>query len=470
MKRRIHKRKSAIRIIIIALLVMLFPPQLTNAQISDESLKRVAEVYEYLSQYHLNEVDEETLVKGAINGMLEAMDDPYASYFTEEELQSFEEDINWNYVGIGILVAEVDGAFLIDRVLEDTPAQQAGILSGDIIQKVEKKQVEGLTMEEVQEMILGKEGTSVTLTLKRNEELVTKQIVREKVQVPVVESEMLFQDIGYIRLNTFSEDAAAKIEARLNRLQENGMERLVLDLRGNGGGYMGAAYDVATLFIEEGPVAYFKNRENTIEPIEIEDGHQWTKPMVVLIDENTASASEFLTGALQDYGKATVIGTTSYGKGVTQSAIPLQTGGYLKMTVEEYLTPAKRTVDQIGIEPDMVVSYPLDQIPSAIYTLTKESIFIPFSGVEWIQKQGQDFVAIRPVAQFLNGEVEWNHEDKNIQMTLEETSAVFRPTEEGGIWMEDGTTFIEVNRLIESFPFLKVEKNVDKKILILLLP
>ena len=409
LKHSLKKRKLLTSIIGITLAItILFTPTIGKA--IDEFQKQLdilTEVYYYIAAYHVSDVDKDELMAGAIQGMLDTLDDPYTTYFTDEEYQEFEGMLNSNFTGIGVYIEEKDGYIVVQAPIPGSPAEAAGLKAGDLIIKVEGQDIKNLPSEQVVNLIKGPEGTKVTITIKRGEQVSNVTISRQKIQLPSVEADMIDQEIGYLRLYQFGESSGQEVKQQLEQLKKQGMKKLILDLRGNPGGYLNASLDIAKNFIVEGPIVYVKDKSGVLQAVSISNGSNWDLPTVVLIDSGSASASEIVAGALKDYNKATIIGTNSFGKGTVQQLIPIEAGGYLKLTIEEYMTPKKQKVNQIGIKPDIEVNNVVAQLSKAILHLGGEVPFVASKGEEWIQVNGKDYIAVRSAVEALGGKVKW---------------------------------------------------------------
>lgn len=332
----------------------------------------------YLDQYYLYEEDSETvedqIYKGLINGILE--DDPYAAYYTAEELEDFVESSSGAYCGIGVLATQFADTkeILVVRVYEGSPAQEAGFLPGDVLYQVSGIDVRQMDLDYVvNNMIRGEEGSFVDITVIREGEdaPVTLHCERRVVETPAVTHHLLEDGTGYVGVVQFSEVAENQFKEAVENLLEEGMERLVIDLRGNPGGSVQTATgmldyilpDTLTSFTEDRDefeqgktlLVYMKNKRDENMAFYGGDGHELSIPIAVLIDETSASASELFAGCLQDYGVAEIVGTTSYGKGIAQTTFMLQDGSAVEFTTENYYTPSGYSVHKKGILPDVEV-------------------------------------------------------------------------------------------------------------------
>jgi carboxyl-terminal processing protease len=305
--------------------------------------------------------DSQVLVWGAIRGALATLGDPHTSFLEPQPRQREKEDLSGRFGGIGAFVTQAeDGSISLDP-MEGLPAQEAGVLKGDVVLKVDDTEITpDLTVDDVVTLVRGPVGTVVTLTLRREglEEPLVIDVERADIPSPSVESQMLEEApaIGYVRIMMFSDRSATELEDALDTLKAEGMSSLVLDLRGNGGGLLGAAVDVASEFLGDGVILYQVERgpsekaEKATGPADYADA-----PLVVLVDGGTASASEIVAGALQDRGRAVLIGEKTYGKGSVQSVFDLSDGSSVHITSAQWLTPNRHQISGEGLTPDVEV-------------------------------------------------------------------------------------------------------------------
>ncbi|HEX5589885.1 MAG TPA: S41 family peptidase [Candidatus Limnocylindrales bacterium] len=332
-------------------------------------------------RYALGPVDRKEIIEGAIRGMVEAVGDPYSTYLSSEDFRQTLQDINGEFEGIGAEIGTVNAAgetvdcaefgpdcrLVIVAPLEGSPAEAAGLRPGDVVAEVDGSSLDGLTPDEARDKIRGRKGTAVVLTIEREGAAPFEvEIVRDVIhQREIIVEDYADGEIGYIRLTGFSENGADRFVEAVQAALDKGQTKLIVDLRGNPGGFVTAAREVASTFVGDGPVFWEEDARGEQTPTEaLEDGIA-TDPdeleVVLLIDRGSASASEIVAGALQDTGRATLIGETSYGKGTVQQWIELEndTGG-VKLTVAKWLTPDKRWIHNVGIVPDIVVEIPAD--------------------------------------------------------------------------------------------------------------
>ncbi len=333
-----------------------------------------------VDRYAGGDVDKDALIEGAIKGMFEALGDPYSSYLTPEDFQSTLQGISGQFEGIGAEIGTVDAAgetsdcvelspdcrLVIVAPLDGSPAQGAGLRAGDVVAAVDGTSLNGETIEEARDRIRGRKGTEVTLTIEREgraepfEVAITRDVI---VSREVVEEDLADGEVGYIRLAGFSENASRDFRAAVEEDVEAGRTKLIIDLRGNPGGYVTAAREVASQFIAEGPVFWQEDADGNREATNATgDGAATSEDIevVLLVDRGSASASEIVAGALKDTGRATLVGETTFGKGTVQEWSTLERAGGIRLTVAKWLTPHQTWVHRVGIEPDVEVELPPD--------------------------------------------------------------------------------------------------------------
>lgn len=314
-----------------------------------------------IDKYYLGEVNDQALLEGAIKGYISGLGDEYSEYYTKEELEEYKQETLGNFVGIGIYMVKDEEKNVI-RVLtpiKDTPAYNAGILPGDIIYKVDGITYTGDQMSEAAKKLKGDIGTKVKIELIRDTETVNVEIERATIKVNHVESEVLNNNIGYLKLSTFDEGCAAEFKQKYDELKAKNIKSLIIDLRNNGGGIVNEATDIADLFTKKDDILLITvDKDNNEEITKARKDKYIDVPVVILTNENTASASEILTAALKDNNIAKVVGTTTYGKGVIQNLLTLTDGTGIKITTNEYYTPNKSKINKVGITPDEQVELP----------------------------------------------------------------------------------------------------------------
>lgn len=359
--------RQRLAILILVLIAILFAPsgQARDDEKLHSGIDLAAEIallvrLQYVDPVRVTDLLSAYMVTDTIEGMLESLGDQYTRYLDPGAYKAYTEDVEGTYSGIGIHVGLLNGRATVVAPMPDTPAKRAGLASGDVIMAIDGKSTENMSLEEAVSLMKGPEGTRVVLTIQREgEELRDVEIVRAVITVPVVESEMVEEGIGYLRIITFSADTADQVHRALEDLRSQGAEGLVLDLRWNGGGLFDQSILVASMFVGEGPIVHRVGRggvKNThMRSTEVPT---YDIPLVVLVNQWSASSAEILAGALKDSGRAPLVGTKTFGKGVVQGVFPLGNGGALSVTTDRYLTAAERSIHGEGIVPDYIVELP----------------------------------------------------------------------------------------------------------------
>lgn len=314
-----------------------------------------------IDKYYLGEINEDKLKEGAIKGYIEGLDDPYTEYISKEDMKDYLDDTMGNFVGIGIYMVKNTEVNKIQVLapIKNSPAEKAGILPGDLIIAVDDVSYTAEDMSVASNKIKGEEGSSVKVEILRGTETKTFQLKRENIKVNPVEGKVLSNQIGYIEFSSFDEETAKDFKAKYEELQKKGIKSLIIDLRNNGGGIVDEALEIADYIADKGSTLLYEVDKNQKEEVKKASQDPIIQlPIIILTNENTASSSEILAGALKDLGKAKTVGTTTYGKGVIQQVLTLPDGSGLKITSEKYLTPNKTEINKIGIEPDEKVELP----------------------------------------------------------------------------------------------------------------
>ncbi len=326
---------------------------------TDQAFEPFWEAYNIIQTRYIDPVPVETLVEGAIDGMMESLGDENSVYHNPEEYPQTL-DIGGEYEGIGVQIREVEetGEIEVVSVFSGSPAEAAGMRRGDIFLEVEGQSVVGLTTSELANLVRGPAGTPVNITIRRGEEVINLTIVRAKLEIPNVEYELLPDNIAYIRLFEFNALSRGQLNEAIRQLDVNNTKGLIFDLRNNPGGLLSSAVDINSAFIREGVILYEVFGDGTEEVFRANGNYAGiTVPIVVLVDEGSASASELTAGALQDTGTATIIGEVTFGKGTVQTVVPLSNNGGIRVTVARYLTPNRNWVHKQGITPDILVPW-----------------------------------------------------------------------------------------------------------------
>jgi len=324
-----------------------------------EKLDLFGDILETINKEYFKQINEGEVIDGAINGMLQSLD-PYSSYMSPKTFKSMNTETKGEFGGLGIEVTMEAGLVKVISPIDDTPADRAGIKSGDYIIKLDNKQVKGLTLDEAVNTMRGKSGTPITLTIRRidvDEPIIVK-IVRETIKTKSVVSEIK-ENIGYLRLRSFNEKSGDEL---IDKIREIGRSKpsltgYILDLRNNPGGLLSQAIKISDAFLDSGEIVSTKGRDpKDIKVYNSKKGDEINgKPLIVLINKGSASASEIVAGALKDHKRAIVIGEKSFGKGSVQSIMPLSNGGGLRLTTAKYYLPSGETIEEIGIQPDIKV-------------------------------------------------------------------------------------------------------------------
>jgi carboxyl-terminal processing protease len=321
----------------------------------DEYVKLSGEIYDTLNLQYYQKVDVAKLLKGQAAGL----EDPYTELFTPAEAADFREELSGEYVGIGVVISPSKKADAIEivRIFPGTPAEEAGLKPGDIIDSIDGSTARGLDLDQVSALVKGKAGTSVKLKIDRSGTLLDFTVVRRQVELPVVESRVIGKNVGYISVSSFSSGVAVKFAQALHGLESQKVAGLVIDLRDDGGGYLNECLDMLSNFIQHGTALWTKEAGGETNPVTV-SGSTVSFPVVVLVNGNSASASEIFSAAMQENKVALVVGTKTYGKGLIQRSWDLSEGYELKVTVEEYYTPNKNTIQKKGLTPNVVVADP----------------------------------------------------------------------------------------------------------------
>jgi carboxyl-terminal processing protease len=342
-------------------------------------LRSFVEVYERVSKNYVEPVEDKKLLSGAISGMLSSLD-PHSAYLPPENFKKMEEHTTGDFGGLGMEVAMEDGLVKIVSPIDDTPAKRAGVLAGDLVIKLDDLPVKGKSLMDAIKIMRGKPGTKIKLTILREGEArpLVIEITRAVIKTTSVKQKLLTDNIGYVRVSQFQLRTGPDVVKAIKKLEdenESDLNGLVLDLRNNPGGVLRAAVQVSDAFLNEGLIVYTEGRsERTKVSFEAEDGDYMNgRPIVILINEGSASASEIVAGALQDQKRAIVAGRTSFGKGSVQTLMPLSNGGAIKVTTARYYTPKGRSIQAKGIEPDIVIErVKVEKLEKPVFARVKE--------------------------------------------------------------------------------------------------
>lgn len=330
----------------------------TNAEVLSKQKLLEKTINQY---FYLHDVTEEELEEGVYKGMLDALDDPYSEYYTAEELQQAIEEMKGSYFGIGAYVGMDSETQLpkVSGIIEGAPAEAVDLRPNDLIYEVDRTPVYGMKLREVVSMIKGEEGTEVVLTIIREgeDDYLEIPITRGKVETSTVDFEMLDDKMAYIEIYEFDDVTIDQFAEALAMAKGSGMEGLILDLRANPGGSLTAVTEIARMILPKGLILYTEDKNGKRVEYSCDGTRQLQVPLVVLVDMNSASAAEVLAGAIKDHGIGTLVGTTTYGKGIVQQVIPFSDGSAVKLTISGYFTPSGKNIHGIGIEPDIVYEF-----------------------------------------------------------------------------------------------------------------
>lgn len=376
----LHKKNSKRRWIIITVIVLVLTNAASlfigsnyllspNGSVSVDNntyneimkFKKLFAIRDELYKYYDGKIDDNALVTGAIKGMTSSLNDPYTVYMDQQETKDFNSQIQGQeYVGLGMQVEAKDNKVVVVTAFDDSPAQKAGIKSGDAIVKINGTEVTGKDLDKAVAMMKGKAGTSVKVTIYRaGKGNFDVTATREKIVMNTVTGEMLSNNIGYIQISMFDENTGANFNKKMAELKTQGMKALVLDLRDNPGGLLTACVDVTSNFVtKDKTIVSMIDKNNSKEVYKSKGGDYIGMPLVVLVNENTASASEIFSGAIRDYKLGTLVGVKTFGKGIVQNVFDTGNGTQLKVTISKYYTPNGENIHHKGIKPDIEIKYP----------------------------------------------------------------------------------------------------------------
>lgn len=333
--------------------------------LSDENVtKKIMLLEDVIDEYYVDSVDNETIEEGIYDGIMESINDPYAAYYSKEEYDSFMNSTEGIYYGIGAYL-QYDTEKLYPRItgiIKNSPAESSSLRVDDYITEVNGESIYDMDLSESVALIKGEEGTEVTLTIVRlnTGDEFQETLVRRKVESPTVEYEMLDDNIAYIQIKEFDLVTVDQFAEALAEMKGSRMKGLILDLRGNPGGSLAAAVDIGNMLLPKGLIVYTEDKYGKRDEYKSDGKHEIDVPMVVLVDGNSASASEILAGAIKDYGVGTLMGTTTFGKGIVQRILSLGDGSAVKLTISHYYTPNGNDIHKVGIEPDVEVKFDYD--------------------------------------------------------------------------------------------------------------
>ena len=356
----------------------------TTEAVSSETDNKLEKLESLINEYYLKDVDQDDLQQGIYKGYIAGLNDPYSAYYDEEATKSFQESTEGEYDGIGAVMSQnrETGIITISQVYEGSPAEQAGIKDNDILYKVEDEEVTGQDLTEVVSKIKGEKGTDVKMTVLRGDERKEVQVTatRATIEYPTVNSKMLDNGIGYLRITEFDAVTYDQYMNAYNNLKNQGMKGMIVDLRSNPGGSLSIVCKILDEILPEGKIVYTQDKNGKEEDFTSDEEKKIDIPMTVLVNQYSASASEIFAGAIQDYKLGAIVGTQTYGKGVVQQIFDLKDGTCVKLTIAKYFTAKGQDIDGKGITPDVAIDYKADdnnsdadnQLDKAIETLQSE--------------------------------------------------------------------------------------------------
>ena len=331
-----------------------------SPQLTDEVIEKIDTLMQVIDYYYLYDYDEDEMIDAIYKAVMDSLGDPYSIYYTEEEYNSFLESSSGSYCGIGVVVQQnvQTGIVTAVRPYQNCPGYEAGIRPGDLILAVDGTEITGMDLNAAVALIRGEEGTSVTITLQRDDEVFDVEVTRRQIDVETVTYRMLDDNIGYIQVDEFDEVTAKQFSEALDTLIDQGMEALVIDIRNNPGGLLNVVVDMLDEILPEGVIVSVKDKNGKTEEYRSDAETKLDVPLAVLVNGNSASASEIFAGAVKDYGVGTIVGTTTFGKGIVQTIFSLNDGTGMKLTIEDYYTPSGKSIHKIGVSPDVEIDLP----------------------------------------------------------------------------------------------------------------
>ena len=324
--------------------------------LTDSKFKPVMEAYDTIKNNYYKEIDDDTLINGMIDGLMKATEDPHTAYFDQDETNDFTAEINGTYYGIGAQIYQIeDNNVAISKIFDDSPAQKAGLQVGDVFISINDESVLGKTPSEIASILRSSDTKIAKVIVKRDDKELTINVEKSMVEINSVSSEKLENNIGYISISTFSSLTDNQFSDALNNLEKEGINSLIIDLRGNGGGYLSTVTNIISRFVDKKTVIYqIKDKKQTTKYYSL-NNNTLNYKVVVLIDENSASASEIMCSALQEQYGAILVGKTTYGKGTVQEIKELPNNTIFKYTMEEWLTSKGNSINEVGVKPDYEV-------------------------------------------------------------------------------------------------------------------
>ncbi len=341
-----------------------------NYFVLSKELAKFVDAYEAIVDNYYKEVDKDKLVESAINGMVSSVGDEYTSYSDKDVTDNFNEAVNGKYMGIGALIMKSEKDLVIYKIFEDSPSYRAGLKDGDIILKLDDKDTKDMSVNDIASIVKNDDNKEVKLLVKRGEENLDITIVKDMVELPVVSGKVINHNdkkIGYISLSIFSSVASEQFNKELVKLEKEGISGLVIDVRGNSGGYLTTVTDIASYFLKKGDIIYKLevNDKVTVRKDKTKESRDY--PVAVLIDKNSASASEILASSIKESYNGYVVGTNSYGKGTVQQTLVLSDGSMIKYTIEKWLTPLGNWINEEGVVPTNYVELSSEYLNNPVF-------------------------------------------------------------------------------------------------------
>lgn len=327
--------------------------EVKKTTVGDEKFKPLYETYDTLKSKYYKDLDDEKLINGAVNGMMESLNDEHSNFFDKKDKKVFEDELAGSYYGIGAEIMQLkDKNIAINRVFDSSPAKKAGLKAGDIFVSIDGEEVKGMKVDKVAEKLKSDKKDEATIVIKRDNKEKTFKVKKDKVDLLSVSSEMLDNNIGYIAVSIFGEKTYDQFNSALNNLEKKNMKSLIIDLRGNGGGYLDTVTNMLSEFVDSNTVIYQMKTRDGITKYTASNNNTKNYKVIILVDENSASASEIMASAMQEEYGAILVGRTTYGKGTVQETKELSNGTLIKYTVQEWLTSKGESINKKGVKPD----------------------------------------------------------------------------------------------------------------------
>lgn len=400
--------KKVITTVLLVTLIFIAPLNVFAEGTSDEEFNQEVDkfigVMEAIENIYVYEIDDKELMEGAIKGLFYNMD-PYSEYFTEEEFKQFKSNLSGEFAGIGIYISTKDNKVIIEDVIENTPASEGGLKKGDKIISVDGIDLTDKSSKNAADLLQGKEGSKVKVGIKRKGEDNTLYFTlqREKIRISSTEHKIIDGNIGYIKIKAFSDKTFGEVYGVVSEFDKKNIDEIIIDVRDNPGGYLDEVVNISKLFIPGGPIVHTRDYTGNMSSIRSSQSADYDKyELAVLVNGNSASASEIFAGAVKDTDVGTIIGTQTFGKGSVQSIMPLADGSGMRITTAEYLTPNKNRVNTIGITPDIIVENELEPLP----VTETELSFLDGSREVKLGEVGLDVLAMEKSLDLMGYEIE----------------------------------------------------------------